>query len=187
MTTASAEELPLPDVLASDLDLLMVGINPSIYSAEQGCHYARPGNRFWPALFAAGVTPRLLAPRDQRQLLRWGCGLTNIVARPTSRANELSRAEIQTGWRRLAEKVGRYRVRHVAVLGLTAYRQATGDTNAACGGKGEPLGQADVHVLPNPSGLNAHYQLADLAELFRDLAEMVWPPHGEPWRTPRDS
>ena len=173
--TATSDPAPLPDVIRGDLDLLMVGINPSTYSAETGHHYARPGNRFWPALHRSGITPRQLAPREQQLLLQWGCGLTNIVSRSTSRADELSRTEIQSGWSQLEEKVRQHQVRHVAVLGVTAYCEATGDTTVKCGERGSDLGAAIVHVLPNPSGLNAHYQLDDFASLFRELADRVWP------------
>lgn len=163
----------IPDVLAPGLSLLLVGINPSLYSAAVGHHFARPGNRFWPALADAGITDRQLAPAEDQLLTGYGCGLTNFVKRATARADELSAGEIKAGFRRLARLVEQYEIPHVAVLGITAWRTATGDAKAAAGTQPELLGSAVVHVLPNPSGLNAHYQRADFARLFRELWDTV--------------
>ncbi|WP_029432126.1 G/U mismatch-specific DNA glycosylase [Blastococcus sp. URHD0036] len=160
---------PLPDVVAPGLDVLFCGINPSLTSAEVGHHFARPGNRFWPALHLAGLTPRRLTPAEDRELPRYGLGSTNIVDRPTRTAAELSTAELQAGLAALADLVTEYRPRVLAVLGVTAWRLATGRPRAALGRQPEPLGGADTWVVPNPSGLNAHHQLPDLARWYAAL------------------
>ena len=159
----------MPDVIAPGLRVLFCGINPGLYSAAVGHHFARPGNRFWPALHAAGFTDRLLAPAEERELLTRGCGITNIVPRASARADELSGTELAAGGRALAAKVRRYRPRVLAVLGVGAYRAAFGRPGATLGPQGETIGQTSIWVLPNPSGLNAHYRAADLARLFREL------------------
>ena len=160
---------PLPDVIAPDLDVLFCGINPSLVSAERGHHFARPGNRFWPALHLAGLTPRRLWPEEDRELLRYGLGVTNLVDRPTRTAAELEPAELQAGAVQLAELVTRYRPGVVAVLGVTAWRLATGQRGGGMGRQALAIGGAGTWVLPNPSGLNAHYQLPDLARLYAQL------------------
>jgi double-stranded uracil-DNA glycosylase len=157
------------DVVAPGLRVLFVGINPSLYSAAVGHHFARPGNRFWPALHLAGLTPRLLAPDEERALLACGLGVTNLVARATATAAELSADELRTGGERLRRKVARMRPPVVAFLGVTTYRSAYGVPRGAVGEQPEPLAGARVWVLPNPSGLNAHYQLPDLARLYAVL------------------
>jgi TDG/mug DNA glycosylase family protein len=154
---------PLPDVVAPGLDVLFCGINPSLTSAARGHHFARPGNRFWPALHLAGLTSRLLTPDEDRQLLDHGLGVTNLVDRPTRTAAELSRAELRAGVVALTELVAQYRPRVLAVLGVTAWRAATGRPRAALGVQPERVGGVVTWVVPNPSGLNAHHQLADLA------------------------
>ena len=146
--------------------MLFCGINPGLYSAATGFHFARPGNRFWPALHAAGFTPRLFAPCENERLLELGYGLTNLVNRGTAAADELSPAELVAGGRKLAAKVRRYRPRAVAFVGLGAYRTAFGRPKATLGLQAEPLEGADVWVLPSPSGLNANYQLPQLVPLF---------------------
>jgi TDG/mug DNA glycosylase family protein len=162
-------EKPLPDVVAPGLDVLFCGINPSLLSAERGHHFARPGNRFWPALHLAGLTPRRLTPEEDRELLRHGLGVTNVVDRPTRTAAELSTAELRAGAVALAELVARHRPGVVAVLGITAWRLAAGRPRAALGPQPEPIGGVPAWVLPNPSGLNAHHQLPDLARLYGEL------------------
>jgi TDG/mug DNA glycosylase family protein len=157
------------DVIAPGLRVLFCGINPGLYSAATGNHFARPGNRFWPALHAAGFTPRLLHPSEERLLLDSGCGVTNLVARSTAAADELAPGEFVAGRRRLAAKVRRYRPRIVAVLGVGAYRLAFGRPKARLGKQPESLEGALLWVLPNPSGLNANHQLPDLARMFRAL------------------
>ncbi len=162
-------EKPLPDVVAPDLDVLFCGINPSLVSAERGHHFARPGNRFWPALHLAGLTPRRLTPEEDRELLRHGLGVTNLVDRPTRTAAELSPEELRQGAAALAALVVRYRPRTLAVLGVTAWRQAAGRPRAGLGLQPERVGGAATWVVPNPSGLNAHHQLPDLARLYGEL------------------
>ncbi|MFQ6023212.1 MAG: G/U mismatch-specific DNA glycosylase [Acidiferrobacterales bacterium] len=165
----AAQGKTVPDVIAPDLEVLFVGINPSLYSAAVRHHFARPGNRFWPVLHRAGFTNRLLSPFEERQLLQRGYGITNVVARATASAAELSAAELMTGARRLTAKVRRYRPCMVAVLGIGAYRAAFDRRKATLGKQQEALADAMLWVLPNPSGLNANYQLNDLARLFRKL------------------
>jgi TDG/mug DNA glycosylase family protein len=160
---------PLRDVIAPDLDVLFCGINPSLLSAERGHHFARPGNRFWPALHLAGLTPRRLSPDEDVELLRYGLGVTNVVARPTRTAAELTVTELREGARLLAELVAEYRPRVLAVLGVTAWRVAFERPKATLGRQPERVGGAETWVAPNPSGLNAHHQLPDLARLYAEL------------------
>jgi TDG/mug DNA glycosylase family protein len=160
---------PLPDVLADDLDVLFCGINPSLLSAARGHHFARPGNRFWPALHLAGLTPRLLSPEEDGLLPTFGLGVTNVVARPTRAAAELTAAELREGAAALAELVARHRPRVLAVLGITAWRRAFDRPRAVLGRQPERVGGATTWVAPNPSGLNAHHQLPDLARLYAQL------------------
>ena len=160
---------PLPDVIASDLDVLFCGINPSVMSAERGHHFARPGNRFWPAIHLAGFTPRLFTPDEDRQLLEHGLGITNVVARPTRAAAELAPEELREGAAALAELVAAYRPRVLAVLGVTAWRTGFGRPKAVVGLQPERIGGAATWVVPNPSGLNAHVQVPDLAGIYRQL------------------
>jgi len=159
----------VPDIIAPDLHVLFCGINPSLYSAVVGHHFARPGNRFWRSLSAAGFTERLLAPFEDRDLLQFGYGLTNIVDRATARADELDAEELVTGQRQLAAKVQHYRPKFLAVLGISAYRTAFNRPKAVMGLQNESLDSAIIWVLPNPSGLNAHYQLEDLKRVYREL------------------
>ena len=159
----------ITDVIAPGLRALFVGINPSLYSAAVGQHFARPGNRFWPALHAAGLTPRLLSPDEEGELLACGLGVTNLVARGTATAAELSDDELVAGGAALRAKVRRYRPAAVAFLGISTYRTAFGARAAAVGEQPDRLEGARVWVLPNPSGLNAHYQLPDLARLYAEL------------------
>ena len=160
---------PLPDVIADGLDVLFCGINPSLTSAARGHHFARPGNRFWPALHLAGLTPRQLSPDEDGLLPGLGLGITNVVARPTRTAAELTRAELRDGAAALAELVGRYQPRVLAVLGITAWRTAFDRPRAVLGRQPERIGGAETWVAPNPSGLNAHHQLPDLARLYGEL------------------
>jgi len=159
----------VPDLIAPGLDVLFCGINPGLYSAATGHHFARPGNRFWPALRDAGFTDTLVRPWEERRLLRTGLGITNLVARATAAADELTPEELRSGRRRLAEKARRYRPACVAVLGIGAYRTAFERPRAVVGLQPERLGGSAIWVLPNPSGLNANHQLADLARAFRAL------------------
>jgi double-stranded uracil-DNA glycosylase len=168
-TLAGMTGKPLPDVVAPGLDVLFCGINPSLLSAARGHHFARPGNRFWPALHLAGLTPRRLAPEEDRDLPRYGLGVTNLVDRPTRAAAELRPEELHAGAAQLADLVSRYRPRAVAVLGLTAWRLAFDRAAATVGMQARTIGGAAAWVLPNPSGLNAHYQLPDLARLYAQL------------------
>ena len=163
----------MPDVIAPNLRVLFCGINPGLYTAAVGHHFARPGNRFWPALFAAGFTTRLVSPFDERELLADGYGITNVVMRATATADQLTREELQAGGRRLTAKVRRYEPAFVAVLGLGAYRAAWNQPKAVIGRQDQKVGDTVVWVLPNPSGLNAHYQAKDLALVFGELKAAI--------------
>ncbi len=172
---AAAAGTTIPDVLAAGLDVLFCGINPSLYSAAVGHHFARPGNRFWPALHASGFTERLLSPFEDQTLLQRRQGLTNLVARASATATELTRTELEEGGRLLRTKLEQYRPRVVAFLGVTAYRTAFTRRDAQLGRQQQQLAGTVVWVLPNPSGLNAHYQPRELARLFAELLEFVHP------------
>jgi len=170
----AARNRTIPDVLpppGRPLSVLFCGINPSLYSAATGWHFARPGNRFWPALHLSGFTPRLLTPAEQDLLPGYGLGITNLVARATAQAAELDLAEIQAGGERLAALVAERRPRVLAVAGVTAYRTAFGHPRAAIGPQPDPLAAARVWVLPNPSGLNAHVTAPKLAELMKQMRD----------------
>jgi TDG/mug DNA glycosylase family protein len=160
-------------VIAPDLRVLFVGINPGLYTAWSGHHFARPGNRFWPALHRSGFTPRQLHPSEQQELLGLGVGVTNVVERATATAAELSPAELREGGQQLEETAERFAPAYIAVLGVTAYRAAFREPKAALGEQSRVLGPSRLWVLPNPSGLNAHFTPADLARLFAVLRETV--------------
>jgi double-stranded uracil-DNA glycosylase len=166
---AAARDLTIPDVAAPGLRVLFVGINPGLYSAATGYHFARPGNRFWPALHRSGFTPRQFRPDEQEQLLPLGLGITNIVARATARADELTTEELREGGRVLRAKAERLRPGWLAVVGLTAYRTAFAHPGAVVGPQQRTLAGTGLWVLPNPSGLNASYQIDRLTEEFARL------------------
>jgi TDG/mug DNA glycosylase family protein len=165
----AAAGLTIPDVIAPGLAVLFCGINPGLYSAATGRHFARPGNRFWPALHRSGFTPRQLDPAEQEELLGYRLGVTNLVARATAGAAELTTAELVAGGHLLAGKVRRCRPAWVAVVGVTAYRLAFGRPKAGFGRQAETIGGTGIWVLPNPSGLNAHYTVDTLAAAFAEL------------------
>ena len=163
----------MPDVIAPGLHVLFCGINPGLYTAAVGHHFARPGNRFWPALFAAGFTYELVSPFAERELLQQGFGVTNVVMRATATADQLTREELRAGGKRLVAKVRRYKPAFLAVLGLGAYRAAWEQPKAVIGRQDQTIAETVVWVLPNPSGLNAHYQARDLARVFGELRAAV--------------
>lgn len=163
----AAADKTISDVIGPGLHLLFCGINPGLYSGYTGHHFARPGNRFWPTLYAAGFTDRLLKPTEQSELLRQGYGVTNLVTRATATAAELTASELLVGGQQLLAKIEQYQPQAVAVLGITAYRTAFACPKAQMGEQPTRLGAARLWVLPNPSGLNAHYTLNDLAGVFR--------------------
>lgn len=170
---AAARDTVIPDVIAPDLKVLFCGINPGLWSAAVGLHFARPGNRFWPALHASGFTPERLTPQRQGELPALGLGISNVVARATAKADELSRDELREGGRLLARKAERYDPRWVAIVGITAYRTAFARPAAQIGPQDARIGRSRVWVLPNPSGLNAHWTAQTLGEefgRFRDAA-----------------
>ena len=159
----------VPDVIASSLKVLFCGIKPGLYTAAVGHHFARPGNRFWPALYRSGFTQRLLSPFEERELLQIGLGISNVVARATASASDLTPKDFVKGGRILTSKVRRFQPGFVAILGLGAYRTAFAHPKATIGEQERRIAAARVWVLPNPSGLNANYQLPELVRLFREL------------------
>jgi TDG/mug DNA glycosylase family protein len=165
----SARDKQISDVIAPNLRILFVGINPGLYSGATGHHFARPGNRFWRAIHEAGLTPTLLSPDRQRELLKFGIGITNLVNRTTARADELTPHELRAGAQTLIEKVERFAPAKLAFLGVSTYRVAFGEPNAVVGRQLRQIGVSEVWVLPNPSGLNAHYSAAALAQAYAGL------------------
>ncbi|HEY2323802.1 MAG TPA: G/U mismatch-specific DNA glycosylase [Thermoanaerobaculia bacterium] len=170
---AAAYGKTLPDVIASDLAALFCGINPGLYTAAVRQHFGRPGNRFWPVLHRAGFTPRQFHPSEQRELLRYGCGITNLVARATNAADELTAAELEAGAKVLERKVKRYAPHVLAIVGIGAYRTAFGRPRAKIGLQPETIGNTAIWILPNPSGLNANYTPSQLVDVFGELREWI--------------
>jgi TDG/mug DNA glycosylase family protein len=173
----SFRDATLPDLLGARTRLLFVGINPGLWTAATQAHFARRGNRFYPALFRAGIVDRVIdasagyTADDRALLLERGLGITNLVARATARADELTAPELLAGGRILVATIERITPKVVAVLGVTAYRKAFDRPKAKVGRQSETLGGAQLWVVPNPSGLNAHSSLADLAAAYRDVAQ----------------
>jgi TDG/mug DNA glycosylase family protein len=165
----AAADKTIPDVIAPGLDVLFCGTNPGLYSAAIGCHYGRPGNRFWPTLYAAGFTPRLFDPSEVGEMLGLGYGITDVVLRASTAADELTADELVSGGKALRRKVKKYAPRFLAVLGIGIYRIAFRQPKAVIGLQKGRIGNTRVWVLPNPSGLNAHYQPAELVQLFAEL------------------
>lgn len=164
------------DLMPEHPKLVFVGINPGLWTAATGTHFAHPGNRFYPALAAAGIIPRVpdfangLTDDDRRMFLDSGIGISNLVHRATARADELDRAELRAGAARLAHDVAAWHPLVVAVVGLTAYRQGFDRPRARAGRQEERLGRAELWVVPNPSGLNAHATVTDLAQAYAEPA-----------------
>ena len=169
----AAQDKTIRDVIAPGLRILFCGINPGLYSGATGHHFARPGNRFWPTLHQAGFTPRLLSPAEERELLPLGYGITNLVARTTATADELSTQELLAGRKRIQRKVSRYQPQVLGVLGIGAYRLAFHEPKATLGLQNRSIANTSIWILPNPSGLNAHYQLSALVEQFQRLREFT--------------
>ncbi|MFF2009750.1 G/U mismatch-specific DNA glycosylase [Streptomyces sp. NPDC058195] len=169
----AARDRTVPDVVTGGLRVLFCGINPSLTTGATGHHFAHPGNRFWPVLHRSGFTPRQLNPAEQTELLRHGLGITNVVARVTARADELSDEEYREGGRILAAKVESLRPQWLAIVGVTAYRTAFGRRTARIGPQDHTIGGARVWVLPNPSGLNAHWTVQTMAEEYGRLLARV--------------
>jgi double-stranded uracil-DNA glycosylase len=165
----NAANKTIQDVIAPNLKILFCGINPGLYSAATGHNFARPGNRFWPTLFKSGFTDRLLSPYEERKLLEYGYGITNIVERATASADQLSKEELLEGAKKLKSKVHRYTPEYLAIVGVTAYRTAFKSPKAKIGLQEEKIGNTTIWVLPNPSGLNANHQLPDLIKHFNEL------------------
>ena len=170
---AAAKDKLVADLIAPGLKVLFAGINPGLYTAAIGHHFGRPGNRFWPALHGGGFTPRVFSPFEERELLKLGYGITNLVGRATATADELKREELIEGGKVLAAKVKKYKPRVLAVVGMGAYRTAFGRPKAHVGPQEETIGDTRLWVLPNPSGLNAHYGAKELARVFGELRREV--------------
>jgi TDG/mug DNA glycosylase family protein len=166
---AGAKGKSIPDVIAPDLKVIFCGINPGLYTAAIGHHFGRPGNRFWPALHAGGFTPTQFSPFEEQQLIPLGYGITNVVNRATAQASELSNEELVEGGKELVKKVLKYRPKILAVLGIVAYRAAFDRKSARLGKQKENIGQSQLWVLPNPSGLNAHFQIKELGKIFKEV------------------
>jgi TDG/mug DNA glycosylase family protein len=169
----AARNKTVKDVIAPGLKVLFCGINPGLYTAAIGHHFGRPGNRFWPALFAGGFTPRLFDPSEKHELLTLGYGITNLVPRATLRADELTAEELIAGAKVVKRKVRKYRPGFLAVVGISSYRVAFDRPTAVVGPQTDTIGTTRLWVLPNPSGLNAHYRPQELAVVFRELREAV--------------
>ena len=169
----AANNTTIPDLIALNLDVLFCGINPGLYSGATGHHFARPGNRFWPALHAGGFTPRVVSPFEEEVLLEHGCGITNFVDRTTAAAAELGDHEFCESVERLKRKVLKYKPKFFAALGIGAYRVAFNQPKAKLGRQELMIGKTHVWVLPNPSGLNAHHTPASLGKLFRELKNAI--------------
>ena len=166
---AAAIHLTVPDLLAPNLKVLFVGINPGLYSAATNRHFARPGNRFWPALRDGGFTEGLMSPFDSHLILKRGYGITNICERATNAADELNKNELLCGAKSLLRKVKKYKPKIVAILGVGSYRTAFNKPHAKVGRQEEMIGDSILWVLPNPSGLNAHFIPSKLSKIFREL------------------
>ena len=160
---------PVADVVGPGLQVLLCGINPSLRSGETGFHFARPGNRFWPALHLAGFTPRVLRPDESAELPRYGVGVTNLVDRPTRAASDVADDELRAGVAGLARIAEHWQPAAVAILGIGAFRVAFARRKAVLGLQPETVGGRPVWALPNPSGLNAHFRLEDLGRLYAAL------------------
>jgi double-stranded uracil-DNA glycosylase len=176
----AAQGRHVPDLIAPGLQVLFCGINPSLYSAVVGHHFARPGNRFWPTMHQAGFTSRRLVPSEERELLARGIGITNVCSEASASADSLTPEDYAAGVARLRRKLRRYQPRVIAFLGLGAYRIAARDPGAGVGPQPVLFAGVRAWALPNPSGLNAHYQLPELVACYRALAQAVLGPSAEP-------
>lgn len=170
---SSTKNKHVPDIIAPNLDVLFCGINPGLLSAATGYHFARPGNRFWKALHLSGLTPQLLQPSEQNNLLQFGLGITNFVTGPSASAQVLTVEEFRSGAQLLQKKVLKFSPLFLAVLGIEAYRKGFSDKHAQLGRQSQMIGSTSVWLLPNPSGLNAHYSLQQFGELFAQLKAAV--------------
>ena len=171
----AAYDATVPDLVAPGLAVVLCGINPSLWSGAVGLHFANPSNRLWPTLHVSGWSATRLQPSQTDELLGAGLGITNLVARATARADELAPAELVTGLTSVEAMADRWTPRWVAVLGLTAYRLATGDRTAQVGPQERRFGPARVWLLPNPSGLNASWQVPRLSRAYAELREAARP------------
>jgi double-stranded uracil-DNA glycosylase len=169
----AAEGKSLPDLIRPKLKVLFCGINPGLYTAAVGHHFARPGNRFWPALYMGGFTPRVLSPFQEKELLPLGYGIANVVDRATVAADVLTRQEYEEGAKILQAKVKKFKPKWLAILGVGAYRAGFNRKDAKLGPQKEMIRETKIWVLPNPSGLNAHHTPESLGKLFMQLHDAV--------------
>ena len=167
----AASDKVIDDVIDYDLNILFCGINPGLYTAYTGFHFARPGNKFWKALFKAGITPRLFQPSEQSELLNLGYGITNFVSRTSVKATDLSKEEFEIGSKKLNDKVLKYKPKVLAILGLGAYRTGFNKPKAIIGLQKEKIGKTFIWALPNPSGLNASYPLDRIAGILKEVKD----------------
>ena len=170
----AARDRTLEDIVGPDLRVLFCGINPGLYSGATGWHFARPGNRLWRVLNEAGFTDRVLHPSEQGLLPHFGLGITNLARRTTATAAELTADELRTGAERLRAVVRHWKPDWLSVVGISAYRIAFDAPTAVVGRQDLAIAETRVWVLPNPSGLNAHYQVPELVAAFRELREAAF-------------
>lgn len=170
---ASGDKI-VPDLIKPNLKVLFCGINPGLYTAAIGFHFGRPGNRFWPSLYASGFTPRLFDPSEQEQLLSLGYGITNIVPRASATAAEVSKQELLDGRKQLETKVLKYKPEWLAILGVEAYRKSFERSKAKVGRQEDTIGTTKLWILPNPSGLNAHYTPNGIAEVLKEFYRVIY-------------
>lgn len=169
----NAADKTIKDVISPNLKVLFCGINPGLWSGATGHHFAKPGNRFWKVLHLSGFSERLLLPHEERELLKSGYGITNVVSRTSARADELSNEEIIEGSKKLVEKIQHFKPKILAVLGIGTYRIAFNQPKAKLGLQDQTIAETRIWLLPNPSGLNAHYQIKDLTLLFSELRQFI--------------
>lgn len=170
---AAKDRRTVPDIVGPGMRVLLVGINPGLYSGATGHHFAKPGNRFWPALHLSGFTPRLLHPSEEREILEYGIGMTKLVQRATATAAELSDEEYRKGGTRIRRMVRKWKPRAVCFLGVGAYGTAYGIKRVKVGPQEGDFEGSLLWIIPNPSGLNANYQLPDYVRMLRELRETL--------------
>lgn len=173
MYSYSVQNKPVPDIISKDLDILFCGINPGLTSAVTHHHFAKPGNRFWKALFLSQLVPSQLLPNQQKELLQYRIGITNFVTRPSATAKEISKQEYIIGSKKLIKKIAEFKPKNLVILGIEAFKNGFNQKVVTIGLQTEKIHNTQVWVFPNPSGLNAHYSLEDFVKLFAKLKQAV--------------